>query len=293
MNKISAVRKTDSSRSRRKKPLVNIQKRALKRRIENENAWIADILKEAEISRYWLEDANPPYPGYRVANHPFVVFTEIDHPYHVTDDHHSGIPKWKHTSESWKITLGWMFGREVGAHSFTSRIIESVPAKAVSSGQLDAVHVTLQRRLRKRLEQRGIANVEYCYVLEARTRHGRSRTDIHAHGYVVPTSPHDLTLFKQALENAWLGGVQRRKPNAAKAIVIERGYDLAPDLGLGTDRKNGGLPGRARWASYMIKNVHRYDLRMRGRRVYMSQSLTRAVREGHALLRREPVPPTP
>lgn len=289
MNKISALRKNDSPRSRRKKPLVNSEKRALKRRIENENAWIADILKEAEISRYWLEDANPPYPGYRVVDHPFVVFTEIDHPYHVTDDPRSGMPRWKHTSESWKITLGWILGREVGAHSFTSKIIGIVPAAAISSGRLGAVHDTLQRRLRKRLEQRGIADIEYCYVLEARTRHGRSRTDIHAHGYLVPQSPHDLTLFKQALEEAWLGGVRKRNPRSGRAIEIERGYDLAPDLGLGMSRNGGGLPGRARWASYIMKNVHRYDQRMQGRRVYMSQSLTRAVRAGHELLRGEPL----
>ena len=117
----------------------------------------------------------------------------------------------------------------------------------------------IKRLARKALEAQGLRDLQYAYVVETKSRRGRSRTPLHLHGLFISNDPHDATRFKVGFEKTLathtLGraaaGVSLR---SGPEIVLERVYDK-PD---GSDR------GRGRWANYIAKNLNRWDARFTG-----------------------------
>ena len=140
----------------------------------------------------------------------------------------------------------------------------------------------IKREVGKELVSQGIKDIEYCYVVETRTRTGKSRTSMHLHGFFLARDPLVATRFKVAVEKAI---AVHQDGRAAAGISLKSGPEV--DLEPVYDKKDDSPHGRGRWASYIGKNATRYDARFT-RRVYMSRSAQQTVRAFWSLLREEP-----
>lgn len=193
-----------------------------------------------------------------------LVWKDIDQTYEYTEGVPSRLCKWEKLTEYLKLQVGFMVAISLGGYSFTSRIHPTLEGKWVASGRLQA---NIAKRLREQLARSGVANIEYAYILEARTKSGKSRTDIHLHGYALADDPLDITRFKVAVEKA-LHQARGQPPLGKKAWREDRAYD----------KDTGDGRGYGRWVGYITKNTSRFDHRIRGRRVHISQSLTKTAR---------------
>lgn len=111
----------------------------------------------------------------------------------------------------------------------------------------------------------------YCYVIESRSKWGKSRNAPHLHGFLLADDRRDITRFKLAVDRALLSG-DRRATSTKVSIKFDNLHDEK---------------GVERYVSYITKNVHRWDQRIKGRSVYMSRPFTQTVREFWALIRGE------
>jgi hypothetical protein len=131
------------------------------------------------------------------------------------------------------------------------------------------------QRLRRELKKVGLVDLPICYVVETRTRTGKSRCRPHLHGFAVCDDALKATRLKVALERAFTGDLVRDKRQ--RAIKVDRAHGCPQQ----------GTAGRFRWVSYITKNVHLYDDRLGRRRVFLSHTFVDLGRTGWAIRRDE------
>lgn len=141
----------------------------------------------------------------------------------------------------------------------------------------------IKREIRKALQHQGLDGLEYCYVVETRSRWAKSRTQMHLHGFFPTREPLVATRFKVAMESAIAAHPAGRAaagiaPKSGEAVLIEPAYEV----------QDKSVHGKGRWAGYIAKNATKWDARFR-RRLFMSQSATQTAREFWALIRKEPL----
>jgi hypothetical protein len=183
------------------------------------------------------------------------------------------LPKWKELTEFMKLFIGFDVGMEfLGSFSFTSLIHQELLDrwKASKTGLVD----NIEQNVRRNLDRQGIKDLPLCYVIETRTRSGKSYTAPHIHGYCVCETPLDATRLKVALEEGLNRGETKR--GTRDTVEVERSYDSKEEF-----------IGRAVWVKYFTKNVGRWHALLGRRRVYMSQSLKRMVRDAWSIRREE------
>ena len=117
----------------------------------------------------------------------------------------------------------------------------------------------IKRLARKALEAQGLRDLQYAYVVETKSRRGRSRTPLHLHGFFISNDPHDATRFKVGFEKTLATHTLGRAAagvslTSGPEIVLERVYD----------KPDGSDGGRGRWANYIAKNLNRWDARFTG-----------------------------
>jgi hypothetical protein len=213
---------------------------------------------------------------------PFAVWNDFDHTSSsLTELNPRELPKWRDLGEYLKFHLLFQVALEDGGYSFTARVRPDLEEKwkAERRDPMDRIY----RETRKALEKQGLANLEYCYVVETRSRSGKSRSQMHLHGFFLTRQPLIATRFKIAMEHAIAVHPDGRasagiSPKSGPEVLPEPVYDVEDDSGY----------GRGRWATYMAKNAMKWDSRF-DRRIYMSQTATQTVREFWALIREEPL----
>jgi hypothetical protein len=266
--KLSPRRLADLPGPRRKKPPIQRQNRALKELVEGEHELLQALIRDAQARRgFWAGSGRAPDP--------LSVWNDFDQTYLHTETDPRHLKEWGDLSEYMKLQGGFLVALMANGYSFTARLHEDLEAKWTAPGQLTRL---IQKRCRRELEAGGLADLAYAYVIERRSRSGKSHTRVHPHGYFVDDDPHSSTRFKVCLERALLrdaqGNIRRRKTD----IDIEPAYDV--DTGDGR--------GHGRWVNYVTKNISRWDARLRGRRVFISRPLTQLAREWWELLRTDP-----
>ena len=107
----------------------------------------------------------------------------------------------------------------------------------------------------------GIAELPIAWVIETRTRSGKSPTKPHIHGVAICEDPSFATKLKVSLESS-IGGIKKGRARQ-RLVHVERGYEMSQNP-----------MGRYRWVSYITKNAQLYDKRLGKRRVYISRSYT-------------------
>lgn len=206
---------------------------------------------------------------------PMSVWQDSDHSSSATELGPNLYPRWEECTEALKMFIAFDVGMELGCgYSFTAHIAPDL-VTSWSSGSLSLMG-NIEQRLRRRLKAQGLSKLAFCYVVETRTKWGRSRTRPHLHGFLLAETPLDPTRFKVALEQA-LNPTLLRHGRKGEVEVVPS-YDWKEEF-----------LGRARWVSYFTKNVSIWDQRLGKRRVYMSHELIRLAREAWALRREEPI----
>lgn len=259
--KISARGNADFVGPRRSRPPVRKQNQELKQLLEQEDGLYRTIVSDVQI-RAAFQRAGTDHD-------PLSVFSDFDHTFLHTELAPSHYPEWNHLSERMKAHIGFLAGLALHGHdgillySFTAKLDPDLEAKWLLQGK--KVNDRIQRRMRKALEKRGMGNLPYWYAVEGRSRSTKSRTGIHIHGYAIFEKGITGSLWSVLEEAMLYRGVDSR--HLRRAIQIEQGYD-----------RTDALRGPGRWVNYAAKNVHRYDRRFPGRRVFMSRRLTGIVK---------------
>lgn len=205
---------------------------------------------------------------------PMSVWTDSDHSWDYTELAPSRLPHWVDLTEFMKLFIGFDIGMEFNSgYSFTAHILPSLVDRWKSSQT--GLMANIEQKLRRSLNKEGLGKSSFCYVVETRTRSGKSSSKPHLHGYCVCDDPVDATRFKVALEQAFNPGLRRL--GKRHAILVEPSYD------------QGGKEfiGRAHWVNYFTKNVERWDTILGKRRLFMSSPLKGMVRDAWAIRREE------
>jgi hypothetical protein len=202
--------------------------------------------------------------------HPTSVWTDCDHTWDHTKLAPYELPEWRELSERMKMFLGFDLAMELGwCFSFTANLSQAYVDKWESKGS--AFVPNINQRLRRELRKLGISDLPHCYVVESRSRSGKSRCKPHIHGAAVCDDPMKATKFKVALERSFAPSLRRDRRD--RAVKVERGYTCF----------KLGAEGRGRWIEYMTKNAHLYDERLGPRRVYISHSYNALARKAWAI----------
>jgi hypothetical protein len=265
--KISAVQRAAfKGRPRRAIPPVNRQKRERKAALDQEFELVEKLMHDASIRR-----AVESFDG--LPREPMTVWTDSDHTWVLTELDPKRLPKWEDLTEFMKLFIGFDVGMEfMGGYSFTSLIAPELLDrwKTSRSGLVD----NIEQNVRRNLDRQGIKDIPLCYVVETRSRSGKSYTEPHLHGYCLCETPLDATRLKVALEKGLNLGVTKR--GTRDTVEVERSYDSKEEF-----------IGRAVWVKYFTKNAGRWHSLLGRRRVYMSRSLTRLVRDAWGIRREE------
>lgn len=252
------------------KPRLNAQKRERLALLEREQDLLAALFHDDQ-ERAAID------AGMGLPRAPMSVWVDSDRSWAETLLQPCELPPWEKLTERMKMFIGFDVAMEFGwAFSFTANISPDLVEKWDTNGC--GFVGNIGQRLRRAMRDQNIADLPFCYVVEARTKSGKTRNKPHIHGVAICENPLDSTRLKVALESAFayhLGGKKRRR-----AVEVKRSF-----------AKEGEPMGRFRWVSYITKNVHLYDVRFGRRRIYMSQSFTQAARAAWAVRRGDPHPP--
>lgn len=257
--KISAARRRDFDCSRRMMPPLNQLKRECQALLASEKQMILDLLRDDDMRRSIRAHQTQP-------QRPASVWLDCDQTWDLTKVAPYDLPEWRELSERMKMFIAFDYAMELGsAYPFTINISPKYAERLEEMGAEFMANV--RQRIRRELEKFGMMDLPYCFVVETRTRSGKSRCRPHLHGFAICDDPIKATMLKVAFENAFAAHLKGRE--RGRAVRIERGYS-----------KDGAHTGRFRWVSYMTKNVHFYDPRLGRRRLYMNREFTAFAREG-------------
>lgn len=209
-----------------------------------------------------------------VARYPTSVWTDCDQTWDQSKLISYELPEWTDLSERMKMFLGFDLAMEMSwCFSFTAnlspRYVEKWESK--SSGFMANIY----QRLRRELQKVGLGDLPFCYVVETRTKSGKSKCKPHLHGIAICDDPFNATRFKTALERAFAGDFKRGKER--RAVHLKPGFSYF----------NLAFEDRTRWVEYITKNAHLYDARLGRRRVYISHSFNAIARKAWAIRRDE------
>ena len=273
--KLTTYRKTQFSGPRRAQPRVRDLNRSIRERVNVEHDLVQRLVRDADVRAAVLR-------GMKGRIDPFTVWNNFDHTSSaLTEINPRELPAWTDIGEYLKFHLLFQVALDGGGYSFTVRVRPDLEDKwkMESRDPMDRI----KRETRKALEWQGLLDLEYCYVVETRSRTGRSRSRIHLHGFLLAEDAAVATKFKVAMEKAIAVHPDGRAAAGIPArsgpeVLVEPVYDVHDD----------SEHGRGRWASYMAKNATRWDARFQ-RRLFMSRPGTQTAREFWALMREEPL----
>ena len=264
VRKISASRLADYNGPRRAKPKLNPQKRERSSLLADEESLLKALFFDDTVRAFWDTVMGRP-------REPMSVWVDSDQSWNETLLQPCELPEWESMSERMKMFIGFDVALEFGwCFTFTANISPDLVDKWKTEGS-DLV-ANVQQRVKRYMGAKGISDMPICWVLEARTKSGKSRNKPHIHGIAICEDPLLATKLKLALELALATGLDKRKRRTA--VQVKRGY-----------AKPNDLMGRFRWVSYITKNAHLYDRRFGKRRVYISRSYTQVARLAWAVRR--------
>lgn len=257
VRKISATKLSDYTGSRRSKPRINKLKSDRSSLLQEEKR-LLELIFHDDAERASIN------AGMGRPREPMSVWVDSDQSWDQSILQPCELPAWEKLSERMKMFIGFDGAMEFGwCYSFNANISPTLVSLCRNEG-MDLIG-NIRQRLRRSMRNMNLIDLPFCYVVEARTKSGKSRNKPHLHGIVICQSPIDATRFKMALENALafdLDGKRRRR-----AVKVERSY-----------AKTNDPMGRFRWVSYITKNAHLYDARFGKRRVYITHSYTQIAR---------------
>lgn len=267
LRKISAVQRAAfPGRTRRSIPPINELKRHRKAALTREFQLVETMMIDASARRAVERFEHLP-------REPMTVWTDSDQSWPFTKLAPGDLPPWANLTEFMKLFIGFDVGMEfLGCFSFTSLIAPQLVNrwKTSKGGLVD----NIEQNVRRNLGKQGIKEIPFCYVIETRARSGKSYSQPHIHGYCLCDTPLDATRLKVALEKGLnLGQLKRGKRDT---VEIEPSYDA-----------NEEFIGRSVWVKYFTKNVGRWHALLGHRRVFMSHSLRRMVRDAWSIKREE------
>ena len=201
------------------------------------------------------------------------VWQDSDHSWNQTELAPNHLPSWESLTELMKMFVAFDLGMEFQeCYTFSAHIDPGLVASWV--GGSHGLMANVRQRLSRALKQADMKEAAFCYVVETRTRSGRSTTRPHLHGFVIAVDPVLATKFKVTLERALHPSLKRL--GRSRAVFMKRGHDNGVEF-----------MRRGTWVSYMAKNAQRWDERLGKRRVYFSRTFTDLARLAWASRRGE------
>jgi hypothetical protein len=228
---------------------------------------VEKLMMDAQTRRLFEIRARQP-------RQPMTVWTDFDQTWDYTELGPNNLPEWEKLTEFMKLFIGFDIGMEFNSgYSFTAHILPGLVTRWSSSKT--GLMANIRQNLRREMDNQGITKLAFCFVVETRTRSGKSRTKPHLHGYCICDDTLDATRFKVALEQAFNPGL--RLLGKRHAVELEPSYD------------HGGAEfiGRVVWVKYFTKNVDRWEAILGHRRLFISRSLLQMIRDAWGIRREE------
>ena len=270
--KIGVKRRQMYSGPRRGKPSVRGLNREIAEQMKADQGLFDAIMRDAEVRKALLA---APWQ-----TDPLSVYADLDQFRDWTEIDPTRLPAWSKLGQLMKLHLLTQVAVELGGYSFSITVRPDLTKKWAAE-QIDPLK-RIERLFRRALELSGLQQLAVFYVVEGASRSGKSKTKLHLHGVFLADDPLIATRFVVGMEKMLIWPPPGRPIPAGtrqgtRAIHIMRTYD-----------KNAGKPdGKGRWASYIAKNVMKWDARIVGKRVFMSREATQTATEMWKLIRNE------
>ncbi|GGA49721.1 hypothetical protein GCM10011395_20030 [Sphingomonas psychrolutea] len=235
-----------------------------------ESELIAILMRDAALRAAFEAGAGVP-------REPMSVWTDSDQSYRFTELAPKHLPRWHKLSEAMKMFIAFDLGMEHRVcFSITANIDPRMIGRWATAGS--DIMPNFEQRIRRAMKRQGISSLPFAYIVETKTKRGSRQSRPHIHGLAVCEDLLDATRLQVALEQALVPGLTWQ--GRGRAVWVKPAYDKdAPIV--------GEFLGRGSWMDYIIKNAHRYDVRLGKRRVFISHSLTDLIREAWAVRRED------
>jgi hypothetical protein len=266
--KIGVKRRQMYSGPRRRKPSVRALNREIAEQMKADQELFDAIMRDAEVRRSQLA---APWPTEQLS-----VYEDLDQFRDWTEIDPTRLPAWNKLGQLMKLHLVAQVAVELGGYSFSINVRPDLTKKWATEHiePLDRI----ERLFRQALEFSGLAQLAIFYVVEGASRSGKSKTKIHLHGVFLANDPLVATRFAVGIEKKLT-----RPPGAPQSQTQSRAIHIKPTYDKNADRDTD----KGRWASYIAKNVMKWDGRMIGKRVFMSREATKTATEMWKLIRNE------
>jgi hypothetical protein len=264
--KISPVRLADIPGVRRRKPPVRARAAKVKSLILEEDKLLAALVRDNDLRRRLLTAEGQiiePLDAWSVV-------WDFDQTQPCFEVERESLPEWDNLTERMKAHLGAQLALEFGGFSLNANLSPTLESKWLREGR--DFRKLIHKRIAKAMVDRGFEELPYFYVIEGRTKSGKSHKIVHIHGYFIARQAILATKFMLVLETA-MRNRNLNKVGRDRGVLVKPLYEA-----------NGGKYGPGRWVSYILKNVEKYDQRFRGRRIFFSHALTRNVRDFWSLI---------
>lgn len=266
--KIGVKRRSMYSGSRRGKPKVRALNQAVIDRIKVEQEVFDALMRDAEVRRSQLASLGPADP--------LAVYEDFDQFRDWTEIDPTRLPEWRELGQYLKLQIITQIAVELGGFSFTVNVRRDLQDKWEAEGRdvLDRI----RRLAREAIEHAGLTDLAFFYVIEGASRSGSSRTKLHLHGVLLTEDRLAATRFVVGMQTKLA-----MRPSGGGAQQRGRPVDMVPTY----DKNAQKRQGKGRWASYVAKNIMKWDDRIAGRRVFVSWEATRTATEMWKLIRNE------
>ncbi len=264
--KIQKIRSNDIPKSRKGKSLVNAHKSAILNQIDKDKDLLETIVRVRDVRASIVRGSGGQIDF-------LSVYGENDYDYAVHGIDVRYFPKWRELSDLMKAYLGFLLSTICNGYSFTAVINPDLEASWLKNDvdPLDRV----KRMLSKQLSKHKINGMPLFLTLEGKSRTGKSRTQLHIHGYFIPDNSLEATTMKKVFEDAFYPDLKIKKGSNIPVVIV-RSYELP-------NSSNGAV----RWVDYGVKNILSPGAKIKTSQIYLTNSLRGCVKEFWSIIRQD------
>ncbi|MEP3050683.1 MAG: hypothetical protein ABJP48_13050 [Erythrobacter sp.] len=256
MGKVTA---SSIPKKKRKKVNVSTVKRDRKEFLQREQEALNELVRIANIRSKYMR-------GTKGTVDPILVYADFDDTVGLLHDTNpKEYPEWNELTDDAKARIGFLLSLAFNGYSFTANVSEQLERKWAKQGLKPRDRAI--DKINKELKKAGLGNAPYFFVIEAKGRSGKSRTNLHLHGYCLLTSGHEATRFKIALEEALYRNLKVPRGHGAP-VKIEPSY-----------KKSDAPKAATNWVGYSLKNALLPGPKIKGTPLYLNTPLRQCAHE--------------
>jgi len=246
-------------KKRNKRVNVSTVKRDRKELLRREQEALNELVRITNIRTKYMR-------GTKGTVDPILVYADFDELVgFLHDTSPKEYPEWNELTDAAKARIGFLLSLAFNGYSFTANVSEELERKWTKQGLKPRDRAI--DKINKELKKVGLGQAPYFFVIEAKGQSGKSRTNLHLHGYCLLNTGHEATRFKTALEKALY-----------RNLKVPKGH--GPPVKIEPSYKKGDAPKDAtHWVGYSLKNALLPGPKIEGTPLYLNTPLRQCAHE--------------